>query len=66
MKKPGQQSVETPAASSASAAKNATVFAILSAISLSHLLNDTIQSLLPAIYPMLKNSLSTSTSRRSV
>jgi FSR family fosmidomycin resistance protein-like MFS transporter len=32
------------------------VFAILSAISLSHLLNDTIQSLLPAIYPVLKNS----------
>ena len=49
--------METPAASGASAAnKNATVFAILSAISLSHLLNDTIQSLLPAIYPVLKNS----------
>jgi FSR family fosmidomycin resistance protein-like MFS transporter len=33
-----------------------TVFAILLAISFSHLLNDTIQSLIPAIYPVLKNS----------
>jgi len=33
-----------------------TVFAILIAISVSHLLNDTIQSLIPAIYPILKNS----------
>ena len=34
----------------------ATVFAILLAISFSHLLNDTIQSLLSAIYPILKES----------
>ena len=33
-----------------------TAFAVLAAISLSHLLNDTIQSLLPAIYPLLKSS----------
>jgi FSR family fosmidomycin resistance protein-like MFS transporter len=33
-----------------------TVFAILLAISFSHLLNDTIQSLIPAIYPVLKES----------
>jgi MFS transporter, FSR family, fosmidomycin resistance protein len=33
-----------------------TVLAILLAISFSHLLNDTIQSLIPAIYPVLKNS----------
>ena len=33
-----------------------TVFAILIAISFSHLLNDTIQSLIPAIYPILKKS----------
>ena len=33
-----------------------TVFAILAAISFSHFLNDTIQSLLPAIYPLLKTS----------
>jgi MFS transporter, FSR family, fosmidomycin resistance protein len=33
-----------------------TVFAILVAISFSHMLNDTIQSLIPAIYPILKNT----------
>lgn len=33
-----------------------TVFAVLFAISFSHLLNDTIQALLPALYPMLKES----------
>ena len=34
-----------------------TVFPILAAISFSHLLNDMIQSLLPAIYPILKSVL---------
>ena len=33
-----------------------TVFPILFAISFSHLLNDTIQSLIPAIYPIVKNT----------
>jgi len=33
-----------------------TVYPILLAISFSHLLNDTIQSLIPSIYPMVKNS----------
>ncbi len=33
-----------------------TVFRILLAISFCHLLNDTVQSLLPAIYPMLKST----------
>ena len=33
-----------------------TAFKILLAISFCHLLNDTVQSLIPAIYPMLKNS----------
>ena len=33
-----------------------TVYPILFAISFSHLLNDTIQSLIPAIYPVLKSS----------
>ena len=37
-------------------APNPTVLAILFAISFSHLLNDTIQSLIPAIYPLLKTS----------
>ncbi len=32
------------------------VYAVLIALSVSHLLNDTIQSLLPAIYPLLKDS----------
>ena len=33
-----------------------TVFKVLLAISFCHLLNDSVQSLLPAIYPLLKNS----------
>ena len=33
------------------------VFSILAAISVSHLLNDAIQSLIPATYPLLKDSL---------
>lgn len=37
-----------------------TVYALLFAISFSHLLNDTIQALLPAIYPILKSSYSLS------
>jgi FSR family fosmidomycin resistance protein-like MFS transporter len=36
---------------------NDTVLAVLVAISFSHLLNDTIQSLIPAIYPLIKASL---------
>ncbi len=35
---------------------NPTVLAILFAISFSHLLNDTIQSLIPALYPILKTN----------
>jgi FSR family fosmidomycin resistance protein-like MFS transporter len=38
------------------ASREGTVFTILAAISVSHLLNDMIQSLLPAIYPILKTS----------
>ena len=34
-----------------------TVFAILAALSLSHLLNDMMQSLIPAIYPVLKDNV---------
>lgn len=36
--------------------RQATVYSILFSISFSHLLNDTIQSLIPSIYPLLKNS----------
>jgi MFS transporter, FSR family, fosmidomycin resistance protein len=37
-------------------AAEATMFSIILALSFSHFLNDTIQSLVPAIYPMLKGS----------
>jgi FSR family fosmidomycin resistance protein-like MFS transporter len=37
-----------------------TAFRVLAAISFSHLLNDTIQSLVPAIYPFLKSAFSLS------
>jgi FSR family fosmidomycin resistance protein-like MFS transporter len=59
---PGQQKTvdlppreENPLFEPSSASEN-TVFAILFALSFSHLLNDTMQSLLPAIYPLLKTS----------
>jgi FSR family fosmidomycin resistance protein-like MFS transporter len=40
--------------------KESTGFKVLGAIGFSHLLNDMIQSLLPAIYPLLKSSFSLS------
>src|SRR6185503_15111744 len=40
-----------------------TAYAVLAAVSVSHLLNDTIQSLLPAIYPILKVSFGLSFSQ---
>jgi FSR family fosmidomycin resistance protein-like MFS transporter len=43
-----------------SLANTSTAFKILGAIGFSHLLNDMIQSLIPAIYPLLKDSLSLS------
>jgi len=50
--------METPIAEAVSVKKLAegTVFSILLTISFSHLLNDTIQSLIPSIYPIVKNS----------
>ena len=39
--------------------------AVLGALSFCHLLNDMMQSLLPAIYPMLKGRTAGSTSARS-
>jgi FSR family fosmidomycin resistance protein-like MFS transporter len=42
--------------SAATQATERTAFAVLAAISFSHLLNDTMQSLIPAIYPILKSS----------
>ena len=43
--------------------RQSTAFAVLGAISLSHLLNDTIQALIPAIYPLLKSSFALSFSQ---
>jgi FSR family fosmidomycin resistance protein-like MFS transporter len=40
--------------------RTGTAFAVLAAISFSHLLNDTIQSLVPAIYPLLKSAFALS------
>jgi FSR family fosmidomycin resistance protein-like MFS transporter len=48
--------IETVASGPASAVKHPTVLGILIALSCSHLLNDTLQSLIPAIYPLLKAS----------
>jgi FSR family fosmidomycin resistance protein-like MFS transporter len=49
------QNEATPATGNQKRTEN-TVFAVLIAISVSHLLNDTIQSVIPAIYPILKES----------
>ncbi|WP_296661753.1 MFS transporter [Paraburkholderia sp.] len=48
------------AASATSAAQQPTIYSVLGAISFSHLINDMIQSLILAIYPMLKDSFSLS------
>src|SRR5579871_2566884 len=47
----------SPATTAADATVQKTVFSILLAISFSHLLNDTMQSLIPSTYPLLKRSL---------
>ena len=48
------EQVESPAKPAISAGK--TIFPILFAISFSHLLNDSIQAVIPAIYPVIKES----------
>jgi len=48
--------VATPARAAAVATASATAVPVLLAVSFSHMLNDTIQSLLPAIYPILKTN----------
>ena len=50
-------------AQSSAAGAPRTAYAVLAAVSVSHLLNDTIQSLLPAIYPVLKVSFGLSFSQ---
>src|SRR3954471_22021921 len=49
-------SIEPPTPASRAGAP-ATAFSIIGVLSFSHLLNDMIQSLIPALYPMLKTSL---------
>ncbi len=50
-------SAPSPVPASASTAPATTAVRVILAISAGHLLNDTIQSLLPAIYPVLKSEL---------
>ena len=45
-----------PVSTAATAAAGQTVMNVLLALSVSHLLNDTIQAVIPAIYPVLKDS----------
>jgi FSR family fosmidomycin resistance protein-like MFS transporter len=60
-----QTSVEAPATgpcqlsdAEEAPASSAPVMGVLAALSFSHLVNDTLQSLVPAIYPLLKDALS--------
>ena len=48
--------MNTVAAGNAAEQGAKTAFSILAAISVCHLLNDMLQSLLPAIYPILKSN----------
>ena len=53
----GVAPVATPAATpAASASANNTTFAVILSLSFCHLLNDMMQSLVPALYPILKDS----------
>src|SRR5882757_6674171 len=45
-----------PSASTTSASANSTTFAVILSLSFCHLLNDMMQSLVPALYPVLKES----------
>ncbi|MBV4358545.1 MFS transporter [Pinibacter aurantiacus] len=48
---------EQPSVTVAKEVAEKTVYSVLVALSVSHLLNDTLQSLIPAIYPLVKESL---------
>jgi MFS transporter, FSR family, fosmidomycin resistance protein len=52
----GPPGAETAEHSRVHAGAGAAVFSIILALSFSHFLNDTMQSLMPALYPMLKDS----------
>jgi FSR family fosmidomycin resistance protein-like MFS transporter len=49
-------SISAPSAATASQQATTTAFSVLAAISFCHMLNDMMQSLLPAIYPILKDN----------
>lgn len=51
-----QNKDDQTSAAAASDIAGKTIFSILLSISFSHLLNDTIQSIIPSIYPVVKNS----------
>ncbi|HEV3385961.1 MAG TPA: hypothetical protein VG097_14175, partial [Gemmata sp.] len=51
-----ESKVSVLVADGAGDAGSKTVFKVLLAISFCHLLNDTVQSLLPAIYPLLRDT----------
>ncbi|MDH7461556.1 MFS transporter [Chitinophagaceae bacterium 26-R-25] len=48
---------EEPSVAVATEVAEKTIYSVLIALSVSHLLNDTLQSLIPAIYPLVKESL---------
>src|ERR1700754_741091 len=52
-----------PAAPAVSASANSTTFAIILSLSFCHLLNDMMQSLVPALYPILKDNYALSFSQ---
>src|SRR5688500_16765561 len=52
----GSAPVSSSSATAASQHATTTAFSVLAAISFCHLLNDMMQSLLPAIYPILKDN----------
>ena len=58
------QTVENNKVQSPGPVKGGTFFRVLVAVSFCHLLNDTMQSLLPSIYPILKSWFSIWTSVR--
>src|SRR5246127_618740 len=59
----GAAPVATPAAPAPSASANSTTFAIILSLSFCHLLNDMMQSLVPALYPILKDNYALSFSQ---
>ena len=58
MASPTAASIGTPAASGSApqASTNNTTFAVILSLSFCHLLNDMMQSLVPALYPILKQN----------